>query len=146
MIKAEPKSTATTQPLLDSLAQRWNSLSDFAEQLWLQLETAKNQATSRGNELERLALWLEDVIHELKSNKPIGGLPETARAQLDDYRILAADVEQKRIAVESELERLEEHFADSEKLEEKEKFKNSYLERQYEQLKKSWGFINVTLF
>lgn len=137
----------TTQPLLDSLTQRWNSLGEFAEKIWSQLEAAKSQATSHGNELERLALWLGDVIHELKTNKLIGGLPETARAQLDDHRILAADVEQKRGAMESEFERLEEYFAetsDSEnKLEEKLSTKNFYLERQYQQMKKDWTFVNV---
>lgn len=162
MIKSETESTFNTQSLLDSLTQRWNSLTKLADQLCAQLEAAKTQATSRGNELERWSLWLGDVLHELKGNKPVGGLPETARAQLDDHRILAADIEQKRGALELELDRLEQHFAeiaalpDSEKAEQEQIEvvsedkknpysipKNSFLERQYEKLKNDWEFVKV---
>lgn len=63
--------------------------------------------------MEKWALWLSDILAELKSNKPVGGLPQTAQAQLDDFRIIAADVEQKRDDLEAELERLEQYFTSS---------------------------------
>lgn len=36
--------------------------------------------------------WLEDVESQLATTKPTGGLPETAEVQLDDFRVLRAEV------------------------------------------------------
>lgn len=76
-----------------------------AEQNARELTAAKQHASSRNRELDRWTMWLADVLKELNSTKPIGGLPETAHSQLDEFRILKADVEQKRSALEADLER-----------------------------------------
>lgn len=155
MIKAEPESAETKQPLLDSLTKRWTDLSEQAECISTQLEMAKAKAGHHSSELEKWALWLSDILTELKSNKPIGGFPETAQAQLDDFRIIASDVEQKREDLESELENLEQYFATSstsvienEKQikTKKQKFDDTYLEKKFSQLKNDWESVQVIIF
>lgn len=111
--------------------------------------------------MEKWALWLSDILAELKSNKPVGGLPQTAQAQLDDFRIIAADVEQKRDDLEAELERLEQYFTSSssassvvegeganekKKNSKKQKLDDAYLEKQFTQLKKDWDSVQVIYF
>lgn len=111
--------------------------------------------------MEKWALWLSDILAELKSNKPVGGLPQTAQAQLDDFRIIAADVEQKRDDLEAELERLEQYFTSSssassvvegeganekKKNSKKQKLDDTYLEKQFTQLKKDWDSVQVIYF
>lgn len=147
--------------MLDSLTKRWNNLSEQAERIWTELEMAKAAAGHRSSELEKWALWLSDILAELKSNKLIGGLPETAQAQLDDFRIIAADVEQKRDDLESDLENLEQYFAtsssvslvneDESAIEKSKKMKqqkldDTYLEKQFSQLKNDWESVQVKIF
>lgn len=37
--------------------------------------------------------WLDDMEQQLATTKPTGGLPETAEAQMDDFRMLKAEVD-----------------------------------------------------
>jgi dystonin len=93
MQRQDPQCAADTQQKMDLLGQRWAALGQQAEQLWAQLEKARAEAASRGNDLDRWQLWLDDLLAELKSSRPVGGLPETAEAQLDEFRIVKAIID-----------------------------------------------------
>uniref|UniRef100_A0A914HD60 GAR domain-containing protein n=1 Tax=Globodera rostochiensis TaxID=31243 RepID=A0A914HD60_GLORO len=86
-------------------------LGQQAEKAWVQLERARSEANTRSDDLTKWAVWLNDLMTELRSNRPIGGLPDTAMAQLDEFRIVQADVEQRRPQMDECLSRLEEQLA-----------------------------------
>lgn len=68
MIRQDPQQCAHhMQPMLDTLAQQWAMLGHKAEQLWVQLEQARVEAASRGNDLEKWQMWLADLLTELKA-------------------------------------------------------------------------------
>ena len=142
--------------MLDTLAQRWAMLGQQTEQLWVQLEQARVEAASRGNDLEKWQMWLADLLAELKaitlyfimnivqfiqSNRPVGGLPETAAAQLDEFRVVQADVEQRRPQMEECIRQLTEQLAN-----EGEKSKDDWTVAQLEKLKSDWALVQVPFF
>ena len=140
LIAAEPHTASITQPKLDALVDKWHSLTDKSEQLWTKLEIAKNDASNRDGELDRWALWLEDLLGELSHNKPIGGLPETAQSQLDDFCIIKADVEEKRDKFEGELKRISDQieFAKSDA-------DGKWVQERYNEMRKNWTRVNEKL-
>ena len=42
--------------------------------------------------MDKWALWLQDKDADLSHSKPTAGLPETARAQLDDFLVLKVKI------------------------------------------------------
>jgi hypothetical protein len=54
--------------MLDQLANGWAQLVGQSEQIWLELERAKAEATSRGNDTEKWQIWLADLLNELKAS------------------------------------------------------------------------------
>ncbi|KAL3114470.1 hypothetical protein niasHT_019974 [Heterodera trifolii] len=111
MMQQDPQCAVATQSMLDQLAQRWASVGQQAEQAWVELERARAEANSHSDDLNKWAVWLTDLLTELRTNRPIGGLPETAMAQLDEFRVVQADVEQRRAELEECLSRLDEQLA-----------------------------------
>jgi D-ribose pyranose/furanose isomerase RbsD len=68
--------------------------------------------------------------------EPIGGLPETAYAQLEEFRIMAADLEQKREKLEAELSQ---HLAEAD-----DSPVDIWLHKEYEHLKELWASARAT--
>ncbi|XP_072404549.1 microtubule-actin cross-linking factor 1 isoform X16 [Chiloscyllium punctatum] len=68
---------------LDKLNQSWQSLLQKTEGREQQLEAALQQAESFHSEIEDFLQWLSRVENQLAASKSIGGLPETAREQLN---------------------------------------------------------------
>jgi dystonin len=141
LIAAEPHTASITQPKLDTLVDKWHSLTDKSEQLWTKLEISKNDASNRDGELDHWGLWLEDLLSELSHNKPIGGLPETAQSQLDDFCIIKADVEEKRGKFEAELKRILEQIESSTPG----NSDNKFMQERYNEMKKNWTRVNEKL-
>ena len=139
LANSEPHSAASTQAALASLSDKWDALTNKSMGILQKLEAAKSNANSRGNELDKWALWLEDVISELTTAKPVGGLPETAHAQLDEFRVLKADVEAKKDSFETELRNIEEHLSTADSNNES----DSWLQQRYLQMKKDWEKVQV---
>lgn len=50
------------------------------------------QAQAFNQEIQDLLMWLSDIDGQLASSKPVGGLPETAREQLNRFMVGAAFV------------------------------------------------------
>ncbi|XP_064001867.1 dystonin isoform X2 [Pogoniulus pusillus] len=80
---------------LELLNQRWQNVLEKTEQRKEQLQSALIQAQGFHGEVEDLQQWLTDTERQLLASKPVGGLPETAREQLNTHMELCAAFEAK---------------------------------------------------
>uniref|UniRef100_A0A8C3EUS1 Dystonin n=1 Tax=Corvus moneduloides TaxID=1196302 RepID=A0A8C3EUS1_CORMO len=80
---------------LELLNQCWQNLLEKTEQRKQQLDSALIQAQGFHGEVEDLQQWLTDTERQLLASKPVGGLPETAREQLNAHMELCAAFEAK---------------------------------------------------
>ncbi|NWS15362.1 DYST protein, partial [Pachyramphus minor] len=80
---------------LELLNQHWQNLLEKTEQRKQQLDSALIQAQGFHGEVEDLQQWLTDTERQLLASKPVGGLPETAREQLNAHMELCAAFETK---------------------------------------------------
>ncbi|XP_062838493.1 dystonin isoform X24 [Anolis carolinensis] len=83
------------QSKLELLNQRWQNLLEKTEKRKQQLDTALIQAQGFHGEVEDLHQWLTETERQLLASKPVGGLPETAREQLNTHMELCAAFEAK---------------------------------------------------
>ncbi|RWS15093.1 microtubule-actin cross-linking factor 1-like isoform X28, partial [Dinothrombium tinctorium] len=95
---------SATQRKLDNLNSRWNQLQQKAAQRQLELEELLKEAQLFYQEIQDLLMWLQDVDAQLVSSKPVGGLPETARDQLNKFMELYNEIDANRHKVESTLQ------------------------------------------
>uniref|UniRef100_A0A0R3RSE7 GAR domain-containing protein n=1 Tax=Elaeophora elaphi TaxID=1147741 RepID=A0A0R3RSE7_9BILA len=130
IIAADPSAASSTQPMIDKLNSNWHMLVDKLEDVWVQLDDARKAAENLGSEVDRWAMWLQDKDADLSHMKPTGGLPETAKAQLDDFFVLKAEIEQNRPALEAHLETATKHLSDSDR--------DSWIAQRGAQLAKKW--------
>ncbi|XP_040839512.1 dystonin isoform X3 [Ochotona curzoniae] len=73
------------QNRLEILNQRWQNVLEKTEQRKQQLDGALRQAKGFHGEIEDLQQWLTDTERHLLASKPLGGLPETAKEQLNAH-------------------------------------------------------------
>ncbi|XP_017656965.1 dystonin isoform X3 [Nannospalax galili] len=73
------------QSKLKILNQRWQNILEKTEQRKQQLDSALRQAKGFHGEIEDLQQWLTDTERHLLASKPLGGLPETAKEQLNAH-------------------------------------------------------------
>ncbi|KAG6931731.1 dystonin [Chelydra serpentina] len=83
------------QSKLELLNQRWQNVLKKTEQRKQQLDSALIQAQGFHGEVEDMQQWLTDTERQLLASKPVGGLPETAREQLNNHMELCAAFEAK---------------------------------------------------
>ncbi|XP_006893204.1 PREDICTED: dystonin isoform X1 [Elephantulus edwardii] len=83
------------QNKLEVLNQRWQRVLEKTEQRKQQLDGALRQAKGFHGEIEDLQQWLTDTERHLLASKPLGGLPETAKEQLNAHMELCAAFEVK---------------------------------------------------
>ncbi|TSK31439.1 Microtubule-actin cross-linking factor 1, isoforms 1/2/3/5 [Bagarius yarrelli] len=80
---------------LDELNRSWDSLLLKTDERQKLLETALQQAEGFHGELEEFLQWLRRTESQLSAAKPTGGLPETAREQLQQHMELQAQLTQR---------------------------------------------------
>ncbi|XP_053142426.1 dystonin isoform X6 [Hemicordylus capensis] len=83
------------QSKLELLNQRWQNVLEKTEKRKQQLDSALIQAQGFHGEVEDLQQWLTETERQLLASKPVGGLPETAREQLNTHMELCAAFEAK---------------------------------------------------
>ncbi|KAM5324539.1 dystonin isoform 10-T10 [Glossophaga mutica] len=81
---------SSLQNKLEVLNQRWQNVLEKTEQRKQQLDGALRQAKGFHGEIEDLQQWLTDTERHLLASKPLGGLPETAREQLNAHMEICA--------------------------------------------------------
>ncbi|XP_077351597.1 dystonin isoform X4 [Festucalex cinctus] len=80
---------------LENLDQRWKAILEKTEQRKQQLESALLQAQGFHGEVEDMLQWLKDTERQLLASKAVGGLPDTAREQLNAHLELCSALEVK---------------------------------------------------
>ncbi|XP_036001665.1 microtubule-actin cross-linking factor 1 isoform X5 [Fundulus heteroclitus] len=80
---------------LDQLNRSWESLLLKTQERQKLLEAALQQAEGFHGELEEFLQWLRRTDSQLSAAKPTGGLPETAREQLQQHLELQAQLSQR---------------------------------------------------
>ncbi|CAN9499905.1 unnamed protein product [Ophioblennius macclurei] len=83
------------QSKLENLNQRWKSIQEKTEQRKQQLESSLLQAQGFHGEIEDMQQWLKDTERQLLASKAVGGLPDTAREQLNAHLELCSAFEAK---------------------------------------------------
>ncbi|XP_067378712.1 dystonin isoform X21 [Channa argus] len=83
------------QTKLENLNQRWKAILEKTEQRKQQLESALLQAQGFHGEIEDMQQWLKDTERQLLASKAVGGLPDTAREQLNAHLELCSALETK---------------------------------------------------
>uniref|UniRef100_H3DGM7 Dystonin n=1 Tax=Tetraodon nigroviridis TaxID=99883 RepID=H3DGM7_TETNG len=86
---------SSLQSKLENLNQRWKAILEKTEQRKLQLKTALLQAQGFHGEIEDMQQWLKDTERQLLASKAVGGLPDTAREQLNAHLELCSAFESK---------------------------------------------------
>ncbi|XP_063311802.1 microtubule-actin cross-linking factor 1 isoform X18 [Pelobates fuscus] len=80
---------------LETLNQLWESVLQKTEEREQQLDLALQQAQGFTGEIEDFLQWQSRIESQLSSAKATGGLPETAREQLQAHMELYADLKAK---------------------------------------------------
>ncbi|KAM8738349.1 dystonin isoform 2-T2 [Acanthopagrus schlegelii] len=80
---------------LENLDQRWKGILEKTAQRKQQLESALIQAQGFHGEIEDMQQWLKDTERQLLASKAVGGLPDTAREQLNAHLELCSAFEAK---------------------------------------------------
>ncbi|KAK2495440.1 hypothetical protein MC885_003967, partial [Smutsia gigantea] len=80
---------------LETMNQCWESVLQKTEEREQQLESTLQQAQGFHSEIEDFLLELTRMETQLSASKPTGGLPETAREQLDTHMELYSQLKAK---------------------------------------------------
>merc|ERR550539_518625 len=99
------KEAQGTQTKLNELNTKWNDLLAKAENRQGELEDALKEAQAFNAEIQDMLSWLNDVDSALSTSKPVGGLPETAKDQLDRFMEVYLELEKTSPKVEALLGR-----------------------------------------
>ncbi|XP_076019131.1 dystonin isoform X3 [Genypterus blacodes] len=83
------------QTKLENLNQRWKDILEKTAQRKQQLQSALLQAQGFHGEIEDMRQWLKDTDRQLLASKAVGGLPDTAREQLNAHLELCSTFEAK---------------------------------------------------
>eukprot|EP00092_Neocalanus_flemingeri_P021691 GFUD01023529.1.p1 GENE.GFUD01023529.1~~GFUD01023529.1.p1 ORF type:complete len:5553 (+),score=1484.06 GFUD01023529.1:557-17215(+) len=87
------REASQTQQKLNELNSKWNALLGKGEDRQAELEDALREAQAFNQEVQDMLMWLNDVDTALSTSKPVGGLPETAKDQLDRFMEVYHDLE-----------------------------------------------------
>ncbi|XP_053854696.1 microtubule-actin cross-linking factor 1 isoform X3 [Vidua macroura] len=80
---------------LEKLNSCWESVLQKTEEREQQLQSTLQQAQGFHGEIEEFLLWLTRMESQLSASKPTGGLPETAREQLNAHMELYSQLKAK---------------------------------------------------
>jgi hypothetical protein len=109
------RNEATGRQSVQEIKQRLQSLVDNWQSLLLKLGEKQATLTGRLNESNELQcavqdalVWLAEIESHLHNTRPTGGLPETAREQLEKFMVVWGQIGANEAAIESLLESGEE--------------------------------------
>nr|XP_033792320.1 dystonin isoform X9 [Geotrypetes seraphini] len=124
---------------LEILNQRWQNVLEKTEQRRLQLDSALSQAQGFHSEIEDMQQWLTDTERQLLASKPVGGLPETAREQLNTHLELCTGFEAKKETYRSLLLKGQQLLARCPES------KDTNVEQDINKLKEKWESVQTKL-
>uniref|UniRef100_A0A8C3XRH7 Microtubule actin crosslinking factor 1 n=1 Tax=Chelydra serpentina TaxID=8475 RepID=A0A8C3XRH7_CHESE len=80
---------------LEKLNSCWESVLQKTEEREQQLQSTLQQAQGFHGEIEDFLLWLTRMESQLSASKPTGGLPETAREQLNAHMVKISNAKEE---------------------------------------------------
>ncbi|XP_071483801.1 microtubule-actin cross-linking factor 1-like [Diadema antillarum] len=86
---------------LDDVNTKWARLNQKSSDRQRELEGALGETKDFAEEATRLLRWLHDIDGQLSSAQPVGGLPETAREQLDRHNDLVKQMDREQLSYDS---------------------------------------------
>ncbi|XP_015788889.1 dystonin isoform X3 [Tetranychus urticae] len=101
---------SATAAELNKLNTRWQQLQDKAAQRQRELEDILKEVMAFNQEIQDLLMWLSDIDGQFVASKPVGGLPETAREQLNRFMELYSELDVNRHKLESVLKQGQEYL------------------------------------
>uniref|UniRef100_T1D235 Putative microtubule-actin cross-linking factor n=1 Tax=Cupiennius salei TaxID=6928 RepID=T1D235_CUPSA len=90
-----------THNKLQDLNIRWQNLQNKAADRYKELEDALKEAQQFHQDIQDLLMWLNDIDGQLVTSKPVGGLPETAKEQLNRFLDLYNELDSNRYKIEN---------------------------------------------
>nr|XP_046919081.1 microtubule-actin cross-linking factor 1-like isoform X6 [Dermatophagoides farinae] len=93
-----------TKAKLNHLNSRWNTLIDKANGHTNELEECLRKSQSLAQEIQDMMAWLNEMDQLISTSKPVGGLPETAREQLNRFMEIYNELDMNRHKVETLLQ------------------------------------------
>ncbi|XP_055964958.1 dystonin isoform X3 [Sorex fumeus] len=127
------------QNKLEILNQRWQNVLEKTEQRKQQLDGALRQAKGFHGEIEDLQQWLTDTERHLLASKPLGGLPETAREQLNAHMEICAAFDVKEETYKNLMEKGQQMLARCPKSAE------TNIDQDINNLKEKWESVETKL-
>ncbi|XP_037375788.1 dystonin isoform X9 [Talpa occidentalis] len=127
------------QNKLEVLNQRWQNVLEKTEQRKQQLDSALRQAKGFHGEIEDLQQWLTDTERHLLASKPLGGLPETAREQLNAHMEICAAFDVKEETYKSLMQKGQQMLARCPKSAE------TNIDQDLNNLKEKWESVETKL-
>uniref|UniRef100_A0A8C9AC11 Dystonin n=1 Tax=Prolemur simus TaxID=1328070 RepID=A0A8C9AC11_PROSS len=127
------------QNKLEVLNQRWQNVLEKTEQRKQQLDGALRQAKGFHGEIEDLQQWLTDTERHLLASKPLGGLPETAREQLNAHMEICAAFDAKEETYRSLMQKGQQMLARCPKSAE------TNIDQDINNLKEKWESVETKL-
>lgn len=80
---------------LNDLNRRWTQLCDELNDKSQRVQQQLERVQRLQSDLAELLEWIAELDGQLGSNKPLAALPETARAQLDEFNVLYEQIERR---------------------------------------------------
>ncbi|XP_077018255.1 dystonin isoform X18 [Tamandua tetradactyla] len=127
------------QNKLEVLNQRWQNVLEKTEQRKQQLDGALHQAKGFHGEIEDLQQWLTETERHLLASKPVGGLPETAKEQLNAHMEVCAAFEVKEETYKSLMQKGQQMLARCPKSAE------TNIDQDINNLKEKWESVETKL-
>ncbi|XP_058410104.1 dystonin isoform X17 [Diceros bicornis minor] len=127
------------QNKLEALNQRWQNVLEKTEQRKQQLDGALRQAKGFHGEIEDLQQWLTDTERHLLASRPLGGLPETAREQLNAHMEICAAFDVKEETYKSLMQKGQQMLARCPKSAE------ANIDQDINNLKEKWESVEAKL-
>uniref|UniRef100_A0A0K0CVV6 DYST n=1 Tax=Angiostrongylus cantonensis TaxID=6313 RepID=A0A0K0CVV6_ANGCA len=123
---------------MDEMNKEWKELNKTLQGLTDQLDHAKVEAEKVGREAEQWMIWLDDVESQLTTTRPVGGLPDTAQIQLDDFLVLKAEVAQNVQAIDAYIDGIRGNIGNGDGN------SSSWIERNYTLIRNRWARVKVS--
>ncbi|XP_051060317.1 dystonin isoform X3 [Phodopus roborovskii] len=124
---------------LKILNQRWQDILEKTDQRKQQLDSALRQAKGFHGEIEDLQQWLTDTERHLLASKPLGGLPETAKEQLNAHMEVCSAFNIKEETYKSLMQKGQQMLARCPK------FAETNIDQDINNLKEKWQSVKSKL-
>ncbi|KRY74474.1 Microtubule-actin cross-linking factor 1, partial [Trichinella pseudospiralis] len=96
-----PDQSSSMVEKLQSMQSKWAALMTDIDNKSSELECSKQETTRFLDLLAEWQVWLSNVESVISNGRQVGGLPDTAKEQLEKFQSIVADVASKKSTIDS---------------------------------------------